>query len=687
MTRGSQPKGDENQPAKEDIYEIDDGSEGMEMDPVLNVHTDSHDAFYGATSRLPLKFHDRQMESDFLQYHTQLATRHVQTAMVIGMLIYASFGILDAYMAPVARTKIWAIRFIVVCPAIAVTAVLLSFSTFLRFIQPILCGLVVISGGGIVAIIFLSYSTTGYSYYSGLILVLMFGYTFFHLRFVWAAIAGMIILLMYAFSCIWINAPPLVLLSSNFFIVGANIIGMIASYQIEFFARRDFYWAFLLKQQKHNIANINRHLETLVNDRTRQLASTNQGLEREIAAHKRAQEANLQLMQHLQNAQKLEAIGTLAGGIAHDFNNILAAILGYSELAMMRLPENHPSRDLLNQVMKASMRAKELIRQILTFSRRHQYKDPGPVDVKPVVQEVVGFLQASLPKNIEIRKQVDHEPYPVAVDMTHLHQVLMNLCMNAAQAMEPKGGLLDLVVTNDRLTEQSATLFDGIDAGEYLKITVTDTGSGINPTHKEKIFDPYFSTKDRRKGSGMGLAVTFGIVKGHGGAIRVESKVGEGSRFEVVFPRRQGRPSPIEETESLALKGNQSILFVDDEAYLTQLVDEMLTRLHYRCQTFTDPTAALEALQAAPYHYDLVITDMNMPKMSGRDLAMEVDALRPDLPVLICTGFSESMAGFKNGDRALVNGFIMKPFTIQELGQAVRSALEGAKGTGSALER
>ncbi len=385
-----------------------------------------------------------------------------------------------------------------------------------------------------------------------------------------------------------------------------------------------------------------------------------------------------QLEDHLRQAQKMEAIGTLAGGIAHDFNNILGVIIGYTEMAV----ESPESADLvehnMGQVLKASHRAKELVQQILAFSHKSS-TEKKPVILNPIVKEALKLMRASLPKTIEIRDQVSEELMVMISNPTQIHQVLMNLCTNAAHAMEDAGGTLEIALAPVPESGSGAESDLGSELapsppGPLLRLTVRDTGHGMSPEIRDKIFEPYFTTKEVGKGTGMGLAVVHGIVKSHEGRIRVESRPGEGARFDILFPRLMAPPEAEPEPVRPPAQGNQQILLVDDEITLAQLGKQMLEKLGYRVEVQTNPLEALEGFRTAPDRYDLVITDMTMPRMTGEALARELLRIRPDLPVIICTGYSERMTASRAREMG-VRSLLIKPLARRDLTGAVEAAL------------
>jgi PAS domain S-box-containing protein len=382
----------------------------------------------------------------------------------------------------------------------------------------------------------------------------------------------------------------------------------------------------------------------------------------------------------LRQALKMEAIGTLAGGIAHDFNNILGAIIGYSEMAALELTNGEPVRCHLKQILKSSHRARDLVKQILAFSRAND-KGKKAVQVASVVREVLKMLRASLPTTIDIRQDIRCPSGIILADHTQIHQVIMNLCTNAAHAMEDKGGVLTVALDDMEIGAEEAARFSGIPSGHYVKLMVKDNGHGMIPAILERIFDPYFTTKEPGKGTGMGLAMVHGIVKSHGGSIAVESRPERGTIFEVVFPRMEGGRVDAEEHTQALPTGKERILFVDDEELLVDVAQQMLERLGYRVFAHINPVVALQSFLADPQGFDLVITDMTMPSLTGDRLTRQILEVRPDIPVLISTGYSEAVTE-KNVRQMGAQGFLMKPIMLHDLARIIRKTLDDVNGTG-----
>ncbi|MEJ2220605.1 MAG: PAS domain S-box protein [Desulfobacterales bacterium] len=395
---------------------------------------------------------------------------------------------------------------------------------------------------------------------------------------------------------------------------------------------------------------------------------------RDISDLKSAQKEREQLKTQLIQAQKMEAIGTLAGGIAHDFNNILGAIIGYAEMALYDTKKDSMEHYNIDQVLRAGHRAKDLVKQILAFSRKSE-QDKNIISLAPIVEEASKLLRASLPTTIEIKQHIEPRLDAIFADPTQMHQVMMNLCTNSAHAMDDTGGILNVELHNVDLNLEKTVQYSELNPGPYVRLSISDTGHGMDSATMDRIFDPYFTTKEQDKGTGMGLAVVHGIVKGHGGGIRVQSKPGKGTRFDIMFPV-MGKHMESETEELKALPtGNEHILFIDDEDTLIDLGESMLKKLGYRVETRTRPDEALESFRAAPDNYDLVISDMTMPGMTGDLLAAELMKIRADIPVIICTGYSERIDEKRARDLG-IKGLVMKPFTIRGLSKTVRDVLD-----------
>jgi PAS domain S-box-containing protein len=401
------------------------------------------------------------------------------------------------------------------------------------------------------------------------------------------------------------------------------------------------------------------------------------GIARDITDRKKDEQERKRLEVQLQQSQKLEAIGTLAGGIAHDFNNILGAVMGYAELAMHEVDRASDPYQYLQEVLHAGRRAKGLVKQILTFSHQTE-QEQTPVLVKLIIKEVVKMMRASLPATIAIRPNIESDAL-VMGDPTQIHQVIMNLCTNAGYAMQAEGGRLEVSLLEMQLDEESSVNYPNLKSGPYIKLTVADTGPGIQAHDLDRIFEPFFTTKEKGAGTGMGLAVVHGIVTSHGGDIFVRSEPGQGARFTVFLPALKKRVESVIRDHKPIPTGTERILFVDDEASLANAGRHMLESLGYDVVIRISSEEALELFNSRPDRFDLVVTDMTMPGLTGDRLARMMMQIRPDIPVILCTGFSTSITeekALESGIRAFIN----KPVLKRQIGETIRKVLDDISG-------
>ena len=382
----------------------------------------------------------------------------------------------------------------------------------------------------------------------------------------------------------------------------------------------------------------------------------------------------MQLTTRLHQAQKMESIGTLTGGIAHDFNNIMGIILGNTELALEDVPKWNPGHTNLEEIKKASLRAANIVRQLLSFTRINDQK-LQPMEIDLVIKDALKFLRSTIPTTIDIEEDISVTDETILADPTQMNQIMMNLCINASHAMEQTGGKLTISVEKMTLGDDSAKDYPDLKTGKYIKVMVGDTGPGIDPKIIDRIFDPYFTTKGVGKGSGMGLAVVHGIVKSHSGAIKVDSTFGKGTTFSILFPLAQEKAAVEEETIQEIPRGKETILFVDDEISIVNMVQRMFERLGYKVQTATTPQDALDRFALNPGHFDLVITDMTMPQMTGVKLSEKLMAIHPDIPIIICSGYSAIVDEEKAKELGLA-AYVMKPIAMRETAQTIRKILD-----------
>jgi len=398
----------------------------------------------------------------------------------------------------------------------------------------------------------------------------------------------------------------------------------------------------------------------------------------DISDRNKAKVDKTKLENQLQQAQKMESIGTLAGGIAHDFNNILSPVVGYAEMLLEDVSEDSPFKESLNAIYTSALRAKDLVKQILTFSRQES-NELKLMKMQPIVKEALKLIRSTIPTTIEIKQDINADCGLIKADPTQIHQIVMNLTTNAYHAMEETGGELRVSLREIKL-ETLDLMNPEMAPGAYACLIVSDTGVGMDKNVTDKIFDPFFTTKAIGKGTGMGLSVVHGIVTNMGGAVQVYSEQGKGTKFHVYFPiEKNSFVKHSTQTHETIQGGTENILLVDDEEAIIVMGEMLLERLGYQVTSRTSSVEALEAFRAAPNKFDLVITDMAMPNMPGDKLSVELVKIRSDIPVLLCTGFSETMSEEKAASLG-IKGFLLKPIVMKDLSQKIREVLDENKG-------
>nr|WP_320014379.1 ATP-binding protein [uncultured Desulfobacter sp.] len=397
-------------------------------------------------------------------------------------------------------------------------------------------------------------------------------------------------------------------------------------------------------------------------------------LENQAKKQKKTQKEKALLEERVRHYEKMEAIGTLAGGIAHDFNNILFPIQGYAEMFLDDLPKDDPKHEMAQEIFKAASRAKELIEQILTFSR-HGKRENQIVSVQLIVKEALKLLRSTIPKNIVINQNITSQCKPVFADPTNLHQVIMNLSTNAFHAVQEKGGAIDVTLEEVSVTTDGQYSIAGLPPGDYICLTVSDTGCGMDKNTLEQIFNPYFTTKKEGKGTGLGLSISYGIIKKLNGDIKVYSEPNKGTTFHVYIPVTSITKNRKSEENGNIAKGTERILLIDDENSVVEMEATVLKKYGYHVSAFTSSLEALNAFEKEPGSFDLVLTDMTMPDMTGDILVEHIKHIRDNIPVIICTGFSENISNGNYADKG-ADGFLMKPVSIDKLIGAIRKQLD-----------
>ena len=425
---------------------------------------------------------------------------------------------------------------------------------------------------------------------------------------------------------------------------------------------------FIMQQLHLQLDQARQSIDDEVTQRTRELAKSNEQLKKELAEHKRMEKI-------LKQAQKMEAISTLSSGIAHDFNNILSIIIGYGEMAAMENPPKDSEIGVcLEKINTAAFRAKELVQQLLTFCRQTE-QEKTHIKISPILKYVLNSFKAGFPFAIEIKKEIQEETGMVLADPAQIHQLILNLCQNAGQAMMENGGTLRISLKQVFLDSEKVTEHPNLVSGHYISILIQDMGPGMDQEIVERIFDPYFTTKEPGEGTGLGLAVAQGIAVSHGGTILVESQPGSGSSFEVLLPCRQTeRDKPDVKADQTLPRGSGNVLFVDDEDSLVEFGTIVLERVGYKVEGYTGSIEALESFKKAPQKFDLVITDHIMPKMQGMELAKKILEIRSNIPVMLCTG-TKSDQLVEQAKNAGIIEVMQKPIPMKTLIKTINNIL------------
>lgn len=616
-----------------------------------------------------------QYEKDFQEDYFIKSLNPFRFSLILSMIFYGAFAFLDAISVPSLKELFWFIRFGIVFP-ILITVYIFSYSKpFKKYMQFIISCIMFITSFGIIIMIIYAAKVGNYSYYAGLILIFIFGYTFIRARFIYAIVAGWSVVISYEISAIWLSHTPVtILVNNNYFFISANIIGMFISYFLELSARKEFYMRILLEQEKENVKTAHDALEKRVEERTQQLSDANQDLKKEIEIRQKFERERAELEKQLFQLQKMETIGTLAGGIAHDFNNILTPILGYTDMALEELPAESNLRFDIEQINNAAHRGKDLVQQVLTFSREVDFENK-PIQLQPIVAEALNLIKASFPPSVEIKQQFDQKIGTVLADPTHIHQIVMNLCTNANHAMMKTGGILEVKLEAVKIDQRSAEKIPNLKKGEYIRLTISDTGHGMDIKTKERIFEPFFTRKEVGSGSGLGLSVVHGIINNYGGAIVVDSTPAKGTTFMIYLPKYGADLMESDKSDKKPLKGDEHILFVDDEPEITFMGKKMLEKLGYKVTITTDSISALEEFKKGPDKYSLLVTDQSMPNMSGTELAVMLKEIRPKLKVIIITGFADNLSE-EVISQSGISEVILKPMILDDFSKIIRRVLD-----------
>ena len=618
------------------------------------------------------------LETLFLDDYYQKSLTYIRGVLVLGAFLYGSFGVLDAVLLPLHKHLTWLIRFGFVCPAILLTVIFTYRPQFKSMMQPLFSAMVTFSGTGIIVMIVVAPPPVNYSYYAGLILAIFFGYTLVRMRFLWASLAGWAVVLLYEFAAIGLTDTPWpILLNNNFFFISANLMGMLACYAIEHYARRDFFLAHLLaeEQRKAKLANV--LLEGRVRERTAELRQINKDLEEEIVEREKMEEERIRLQHQLKQAERMETIGKLASGVAHDLNNILSGLVSYPDILLMDLPEDSSLRMPILTMQKSGEKAAAVVQDLLSLSRQG-VTVKGVVNLNTVVRD---YLQSpeyeemrSNHAHVRFETEIQEEPLNVMGSPFHISKMLTNLVNNAAEANLVDGTVR--ICTRNGYLDRPLNGYELIKEGEYAVLSVSDTGTGIAEEDLKRIFEPFYTKKQLgRSGTGLGMTLLWSAVKEHEGFIDVKSDEGKGSAFDLYLPATRRNVQDVERTLRLEdCRGTETLLVVDDVAEQREIATMMLQKLGYKLHSVESGEAALGFLRKRKV--DLLLLDMIMePGMDGCETYRRILEEHPGQKAIIASGFSESER-VKEAQRLGAGPFIKKPYTLETLARTVRSELD-----------
>ncbi len=614
----------------------------------------------------------RSLEKAFRETYYANSLKTMRVSLLAGIVMYGFFGILDANLIPEMTHTLWLIRFAVVCPFMLGVILFSYLPSFKAYFQPTMAATMIVAGSGILYMIAILPAPVNQTYYAGLILVLIWGYTFTRVRFIWATTAGWILVALYEIVVTaLIQSPMPVLLSNNFFFISSNLVGMFSCYFIEYYTRRDFVLAFMLDQEQEKVKSVNRRLEKIVAKRTAQLLEKNKELSEEIEERKRAEKGRAELESKFQEAQKMEALGRLAGGIAHDFNNLLMGIQGNTSLMLLKSNADHPFYEKLKNTEQYVIRGSELTNQLLGFARGGKYQ-VNATNLNALITDS-SRLFGRTNKEISIKLDLDSKLWVVKVDRGQIEQVLLNLYMNAWQAM-PGGGALKIITQNVTIDERKLKSRDA-KPGRYVKASIIDQGIGMDEKIMQKIFDPFFTTKEMGRGTGMGLASAYGIIQNHGGFFEVQSQVGRGTTMSFYLPSSDEAVIQEELHEPGQMQtGTETILLVDDEDIILDVASEILESLGYTVILARSGEQAIDLYARDQSKVNLVILDLIMPGLNGRKTYDQLNQINPGIKVLLSSGYSLSGEASSILEHGRV-GFIQKPYNINDLSKKVREVL------------
>jgi len=627
---------------------------------------------------LSLSFRDSEKETQFLDSYFWLNLSHLRLCLTLSVIFFTIYAYTDFLLARESLRILLTIRFGIVVPAFLLVLILtyVRKDIYKRFWQGFNGFFVLLSGLSYIIITALGAPPYGHSMYVGVIFCLFFGYTFIRFRFIWATLSGLALTAAYIFNAFRIIDVPGPLLAIQIpILVGVNALGMLVAYHMEFSARQAFHLNRLLQVEKEHVDEINRKLENTVRNRTAELLVSNQRLTAKLEELKKSEQERTSLEKQLAQAQKMEAVGRLAGGVAHDFNNILQAIIGCIELARMAEDRDEQLK-YIDEVGEGAVKAAALTRQLLAFSRQ-QVIELRKIDLNDLIENFLKMIRRTIGENMELTFTPCRGPAQIRADRGQVEQILLNLCVNARDAM-PKGGRILIETTFHSLDESFCEKNLEARAGDFFALAVTDNGCGMDQITLSRIFEPFFTSKEHGRGTGLGLATVYGIVKQHKGFIDVYSEPGRGSCFKVYLPAVSGQVvHPSVSVPVAAVGGTETIFLAEDNESVRRFADILLRNAGYTVITAADGRESLELLEKKIADVDMAILDVIMPYCGGQEVYRAIRRMRADLPVLFSSGYSTN-AEETNFVTAEGLELIQKPYEPSILLKKIRDVLNAS---------
>lgn len=645
-----------------------------------NMHTGAVENRKMEFNFFTLKFSgsSAHLENEFITAFHAGALTQLRITLTFAILIYGFFGLLDSELLPGVKEKLWFVRYAMICPGFFTILAFTWSKFFLKYIQPLIFFAIISAGAGIMAMIVMAPPPLNYSYYAGLILVILIGYTMMRIGFLWVSAGGWTVICVYQVLMIGVlDIPTPLLIRNNFFLISSNIIGMFAAYYLEYYARIGFFTTAQLAFEREKVKQANVDLEKRVLARTSDLLDANESLKREIIEKKKVEKERAKLEGRLERAHKMEAIGTLAGGVAHDLNNILSGLVSLPELLLMDLPEDSPMARDLQTIQDSGTKAAAIVQDLLTLARRG-VAVMDVTNLNLIVSEYLESYELKQMRSCHPGVRVESRLVPGLMNtvgsQVHILKTIMNLVLNGAEALKDGGKIV--ISTQNVHVESPLGGYEAVPAGKYAVLAVSDTGEGIAPRYFKRIFEPFFTKKEMgRSGTGLGMTIVWGTVKDHKGFLDIQSKKGVGTTFRVYFPVT-GKPLPgkVFSLSVADYTGNgESILVIDDSPEQRAIASGILEKLNYGVAAVSSGEAAVEWLKERSV--DLILLDMLMePGMNGLETYGEILHIHPGQKAVIASGFSESIQ-VKRTLSLGAGAYVKKPYTMEDIGLAVQRGL------------